>query len=204
MYCRSCNCEYNGWSGKCPTCKQPLQDGKPHEGLVSNGHVDYQELVNLIEKQGTAIHIDLQASQVTRKKSTRFPWMGFGYAGTQMMQGSEHDISVELTTTEVGKDRKWSFPYKGHGYAWQQEVQGSIAGNQCSLEVSEVQRSRSWSFPYSGFGYAWSEVMHGKCGDKIQLELKASKVSRKRRRRFPYFGFGFAWVQTHQLTLELV
>ena len=204
MYCNTCNCEYNGWSGKCPSCKQPLQEEKPLKEIQDTAHMDYNSLVELIEKDGAAVEIDLKASQVSRSKSTRFPWMGFGYAWTQTMQGKTDGIPVELVTTEVEKERKWSFPYRGHGYAWHEEMQGRIAGNHCSLKATEVKRSRSWSFPFSGYGFAWTAEMCGNCGERIQVELKASKISRKRRYGFPYFGYGYAWVDEGTLTLRLV
>lgn len=203
MYCNTCNCEYNGWSGNCPSCKQPLRDGKPLKEIHDSAHLDYNSLLELIEKDGAVFEIDLKASQVSRSKSTRFPWLGFGYAWTQSMQGKADDIAVELDTTEVVKERKWSFLYRGYGYAWRQEMQGWIAGNPCSLKATEVKRSRSWSFPFSGYGYAWTEEMRGTCGEHIQAVLIASKVIRKRTYRFPYFGYGFAWVDKSTLTLSL-
>jgi hypothetical protein len=203
MYCTTCECEYNGWKGKCPSCKQPLQEGIPDKKLHDNGHLDYTALVGLIAKDGKAAEIRLKATQVSRKKSTRFPYAGFGYAWTQAMQGSKDDIFVELATTEVGKDRTRSFPYKGHGFAWQQEVQGFISGNPCTLTAAKVNREKTWSLPYAGYGYAWTEKMHGKCGERILVEVESAKVLRKRNRRFPYFGFGYAWVDEYTLTLRL-
>lgn len=204
MYCNTCNCEYNGWSGKCPSCKQPLLDGKPINEIHENGHLDYNSLVELIEKEGRVVEIPLKASQVSRKKSTRFPYMGFGYAWTQTMQGTQDDLTVDLSTTDVGKDRSRSFPYKGHGFAWQQEIQGWISGNRCDLKANNVIRNKSWSFPYTGYGYAWTDQMNGNCGERIEIVFKASKVTRKRSRRFPYFGYGYAWVEEGTLTLRLV
>jgi len=204
MYCSTCNCEYEGWSGKCPSCKQQLVDGRPVEQVPSNGQIDYSSLVEMIEKNGASIDIDLGASQVIRKKSFRFPWLGFGYAWTQRFNGKADGIHVDLNASEVGKDRNWAFPYRGHGYAWGQEMQGLIAGNQCSLKASEVKRSSTWSFPYSGYGFAWTEEMLGSCGDQIQLIMTASKVSKKRIYGFPYFGHGYAWVDEGILTWRLI
>jgi hypothetical protein len=204
MYCNTCNCEYNGWSGICPSCKEPLQDEKPLIDGHENGHLDYSSLVELIEKEGAVFEIELMANKVTRSKSTRFPWLGFGYAWTQSMHGTTDGIAAELVTTELEKERKWSFPYRGHGYAWREEMQGWIAGNLCSLKATEVKRSRSWSFPYSGYGYAWTEEMQGTCGERIQVNFKASKVSRQKSYKFPYFGYGYAWVDKCTLTLSLV
>jgi len=204
MYCTNCNCEYQGWHGKCPTCRQPMQDGKPLEQDRINGHLEYSSLVELIKQEGGALEMELSAREVIRNKSTRFPWLGFGYAWTQKMSGEIAGIHVELTTTDVGKDRSWAFPYRGHGYAWQQAMEGWISGNTCNLEASKVTRKRSYSFPYSGYGFAWTEEMNGDCGEQIRLLLTASQVVRKQRWVFPYFGFGYAWVDEGVLSIKLI
>jgi hypothetical protein len=204
MYCKDCNCEYSGWSGKCPRCKQPLEEGVSSEHIRTNGHIEYDQLVEMIQRNGGSIDVVLEASQVSRKKSRRFPWLGFGYAWTQIMHGEGDDIRMDFITTEVEKDRTWTFPYRGHGYAWQQVMQGWIAGNECTVSATDVSRKRSWTFPYSGYGYAWTEKLEGDCGDEIRVSMKASKVSKSRKWVFPYFGFGYAWVDAYQVSLTLV
>lgn len=204
MYCTNCDCEYDGWSAKCPSCKQQLLDEKPETFTPVNGHLDYDELVAWIVKQGNVTEFELAANQVIRKKSTRFPYMGFGYAWTQAMRGDKDNTHVELVTSEVGKDRETTFPYKGHGYGWQQEMQGSIAGNQLTLKATSVNRKKTWRFPYFGYGYAWTEQLQGTCGDRIKVTLKASKVTRRSNWRFPYFGYGYAWVDKYQIKLEVM
>lgn len=204
MYCTSCNCEYEGWTGKCPKCKEPLQELKPYDAELAMERMDYDSLVELLDKAGSGLEINLTACQVVRKKSKRFPWRSFGYAWTQKMRGSADGISVEMQTTEVSKDREITFLYRGHGYAWEQEVQGQINGNPFTIQATEVKRKRTFSFPYSGFGYAWTEEMRGKCGDQIQVVVRATKVNKKRRSVFPYFGYGFAWVEEGLLSLKLM
>lgn len=204
MYCTACSCEYNGWPGLCPRCKQPLRDGKPFEQKQYNGQLDYDSLVDLIKKSGAVLEISLSASEVSRKKSTRFPWLGFGYGWTQKMVGENDGMTVEFSTSEVGKDRKWSFPYGGQGYAWEQEMQGWIAGNGCTVRATKVIRKKSWGFPYAGYGFAWTEEMIGDCGEQIQVKFTASQVTRKRRRGFPYFGYGYAWVDEGTLAMKLI
>ena len=204
MYCTACNCEYNGWSGRCPSCKQPLQEGTLPEPPRNVAQIDYDSLVEMIKKNGGTLEIPLSASKIARSKTTRFPWMGLGYAWTQKMNSAHSDIAVDLNTTEVGKDRKWAFPYRGLGYAWQQQTEGWIGGNQLSLLATQVNRKRSWSFPYSGYGYAWTEAMSGKCGQDIRVDFKATQVSQQHRHRFPYFGYGYAWVDEGLLTLTLI
>ncbi len=203
MYCTACECVYDGWSGKCPVCKQPLQEGQPPELKLPAKVIEYTQLLDLVKSNGGSLQIQLSAREVMRKSSTRFPYTGFGYAWTQILAGTVDGISIELTASQVEKDRQRSFFYRGHGFAWQQEMQGVLGGNPVTLRASQVKRDRSWSFPYTGYGYAWTEEMVGECGDQIQALLTAKDVIRKHKRRFPYFGYGYAWVEEYQLSLEL-
>jgi hypothetical protein len=203
MYCPTCECEFEGWIGKCPNCKNQLQEGKPPNLKSGEQQIDYESLVDTVNKTGGSLKIKLKASEVGKTRSTRFPWLGFGYAWTKRMQGAKDGITVDLSTSKVGKDRKWRFPYQGFGYAWRQEMQGSIGGNELTLTANEVSRKKAWSFPYSGYGYAWTEEMSGDCGAKISVQLKTTEFSRIRRWMFPYFGFGYAWVKEGELSLTL-
>ena len=204
MFCTACNCEYDGWSGNCPSCKLPLQEGGLPKPSRNGEQIDYDSLVEIIKEKGGSLDIKLSACGVAKSKSTRFPWMGLGYAWTQKMSGLHNGFTVELNTTEVGKDRKWAFPYRGHGYAWRQMSQGWVGGNEITLQAAQVNRKRTWSFPYSGYGYAWTEEMNGNCGEDIRVSLKATEVKRHRRWKFPYFGYGYAWVDQGTLTLTLI
>ncbi len=203
MYCPTCECEFEGWTGKCPNCKNPLQGGKPPVQISSQQQVDYESLVDIVKERGGTLNIELKASEVGKTKATRFPWMGFGYAWTKRMQGAREGVSVDLSTTKVGKDKKWSFPYQGLGYAWRQELQGSIGGNEVTLTAKKVTRKKTWSFPFRGYGYAWTEEMSGECGRDLLIELKTTEVKKIRRWLFPYFGFGYAWVKAGELSLSL-
>lgn len=204
MYCTTCNCEFEGWFGNCPQCKNPLQELKPFQVETPGERLDYDSLVEMLEGTGAGLEISLTACQVVRKKAKRFPWRAYGYAWTQKMKGTNDRISVEMQTTEVVKKRETTFLYRGHGYAWEQEVHGQISGNPFNLQATEVRRKRTFSFPYTGYGYAWTEEMRGKCGDRIQVVVRATKVNKKRRSVFPYFGYGFAWVEESLLTLNLL
>lgn len=204
MYCSTCECEFDGWTGKCPNCKNPLQDGKPTSPRSSDESIAYEALVAIVNEHGGTLDIELSAIEVEKSKSTRFPYLGYGYAWTKRMQGSLEGINVDLNTTEVGKDRKWQFPYQGLGYAWRQELQGRIGGNEAALSATKVTRKKRWRFPYSGYGYAWTEEMAGECGEKLSIELKTTDVSKIHRWMFPYFGFGYAWVNEGILSLTLI
>ncbi len=204
MYCSTCECEFDGWTGKCPNCKNPLQDGKPTSPRSSDESIAYEALVAIVKEHGGTLDIELSAIEVEKSKSTRFPYLGYGYAWTKRMQGSLEGINVDLNTTEVGKDRKWQFPYQGLGYAWRQELQGRIGGNEAALSATKVTRKKRWRFPYSGYGYAWTEEMAGECGEKLSIELKTTDVSKIHRWMFPYFGFGYAWVNEGILSLTLI
>lgn len=203
MYCKACDCNYEGWTRRCPVCKQTLQTSDSQEKTEDFRTTNYADLVELVRKNGGSLNIPLFASQVIRKKTTRFPWLGFGYAWTQKMKGKKNGISVELVTSEVGKSHSSSFPYRGRGYAWREKMEGTIDGNKLSLRAMNVKRKKTWSFPFSGYGYAWTEDMAGDCGSQIRIELSEPKIFRYRRWRFPYFGFGYAWAKESTLTLNL-
>ena len=203
MYCTSCECDYEGWTGKCPTCRNPLQEDKPLTHEERNELIDYESLVRSIQEEGGSLNIEVKACEVGKSKSLRFPYAGFGYAWTKRMQGTREEIGVDLSTTKVGKDRKRGFPYLGHGFAWQQEMQGLIGGHEVSLIAKKVIRRKSWGFPYRGFGYAWTNEMAGELGEQIKIQLKSTAVKKKRGWQFPYFGFGYAWVKEGQLSLTL-
>ncbi len=203
MYCAICECEYKGWYGKCPNCKNPLLN-EPHlDPLSSDEQISYERLVEIIRENGGALEVDLATIEVNKSKSFRFPWLGYGYAWAKRMRGASQGITVDFYTIEVGKDRKFAFPYLGHGYAWGKTIQGSLAGNEATLKAKKVNRKRGWNFPYFGYSYAWTEVMSGSCGEKLNLELITTKVGKNHRMRFPYFGFGYAWVDQAKITISL-
>ncbi len=203
MYCPSCECEFEGWTGRCPNCSHQLQEGKLPVLRSVEQQIDYESLIRMIKDKGGNLVIHLKTSEVGKDKATRFPWLGYGFAWTKRMRGSHDGINVELSTTKVGKDRKWRFPFLGHGYAWRQEMQGSIGGNDSTLTANKIIKKKSWSFPYFGYGYSWTEEMSGDCGQELIVELKTPKVVKKRRWLFPYFGFGYAWVMEGELSISL-
>ncbi len=204
MYCLTCDCEYEGWTGNCPNCKNPLDEGVPPLTPNRDQYTSYESLIDLVQKKGGSLTIDVKATEISKSRSTRFPWLGYGYAWLKRMRGVLNGITVDLSTSKVGRDRKWAFPYQGHGYAWHQEMQGLLAGQEISLTAKKVKKVRKWSFPYFGYGYAWTEIMSGVCGEKLNLELVTTNVGKSRRTMFPYFGFGYAWVNNATLTVTLV
>lgn len=203
MYCLTCECEFDGWTGKCPSCKNHFQGGKHPVQSSNQQQVNYDSLVDIVKERGGTLNIQLKASEVGKTRATRFPWRGYGNAWTKRMQGAREGASVDLSTTKVAKDKKWSFPYQGHGCAWRQELQGSIGGNEVTLTAKKVTRKKTWSFSYFGYSYAWTEEMSGECGREPLIELKTTKVKKNRRKLFPYFGFGYAWVKEGELSLSL-
>ena len=204
MYCTNCDCEFDGWRGNCPNCKNKLQEGKPLPKKVDIEHLEYETIVKNIKENGGSLDIPICASEVGKTKSLRFPYAGFGYAWTKNMHGCREGMGADLTTTKVGKDRQRGFPYLGHGYAWQQEMEGFIGGHDVSLVARKVTKKKTWGFPYRGFGYAWTEEMAGDLGDQIKITMKPSQVKKKRGWQFPYFGFGYAWVNEAELSLSLI
>lgn len=204
MYCSSCACEFEGWSGRCPNCKSDLVEGGSPKAESNGEDVSYQGLVDAIQERGGSLEIDLTAVEVCKSKTTRFPWMGYGYAWVKRMWGERQGITADFVAIDIGKERRFSFPYRGHGYAWRKEMDGKLAGHNARLIATKVTKQRRWSFPYFGYGYAWTELMTGNCGEEIELELITMGVGKNRRIRFPYFGFGYAWVKEAKLRATLV
>ena len=87
MYCSTCECEFNGWTGNCPNCKNPLLDRKPQSPRIIDESITYETLVNIVRDHGGSLEIDLNAIEVGKTKSTRFPWLGYGYAWTKKDAG---------------------------------------------------------------------------------------------------------------------
>jgi hypothetical protein len=204
MYCSTCECEFEGWIGKCPNCKNPLLEEVPPFLKSNDETASYESLVEILRENGGAFDIDLVTIEVAKSKSTLFPWLGYGYAWAKRMRGARKGITADFTVSEIAKVRRYAFPYQGHGYAWRKELQGSIAGNEAILKAKKVTRKRSWGFPYFGYGYAWTEQMAGKCGEDVVIELNTTEVGKNRSWLFPYFGFGYAWVKQGILSLTWV
>jgi hypothetical protein len=203
MYCSECECEFEGWKGRCPQCKNPLIDVKPAAEISTAEVVAYPDLLKLILEEGGELEVILSAVKVSKSRARRFPWLGYGFAWTSKMKADKDGLSIEFNTTKIEKKQNWRFPYQGLGYAWREEMQGQIGGNKTALTAEHVTRERRWRFPYSGYGYAWTDVMNGKCGPDINVEFKSTHVERISRSMFPYFGFGYAWVREGVLTLSL-
>ena len=203
MYCPQCNCEYAGWTEKCPVCKSVLLDTKPSVMDVESTPIEYADLVNAVREQGGSLTIKMVATDIVTKRGREFPYIGRGYAWARQMEGAHGDYTFKLITTEVGRDRKRTFPYFGFGFAWEKEMQGSIGGNPLTLKAEKVARESKMRFPYAGYGFAWVQFMSGKCGDDLEATLTITEVRKRRKYGFPYFGFGFAWANAGELTLTL-
>jgi len=203
MFCSSCNCEFEGWSGRCPNCKEPLVEGvvQPAEGDAHS--VSYQSLVDKVKANGGQLQIPLTTTAVSMERKWSFPYFGLGSAWAKRMQGSSKEVSIDLQAVDVGKDKKYGFPYQGFRFAWVKEMGGTIGGNATALTASKVRRERKWGFPYFGFGYAWTEEMQGTCGDQIEIDLVTTEIGKRIVRRFPYLGFGLSWIKEGMLTLKV-
>jgi hypothetical protein len=200
MFCPECNCEYTGWTGKCPVCGTPLMEGNP-EGFEQVGQpMSYENLLTLIEEKGGYLKIDLSAVRIEKERKWTFPYFGFGYAWTTKMIGRLDDLLVELFTAEVGKSRSRRFPYNGYGFAWEKRMLGTVGGNEMSLDATKVSREKKWRFPYMGYGRAWTDEMDGECGDQLKVHLLTTDVGRGGEWRFPYRGYGFGWIRKAILT----
>ena len=203
MYCSSCRCEFEGWSARCPNCKEPLVEDAVHVVKGNPRPVSCQALVDMVKANGGQLQVPLTTTAVGMERKWTFPYFGLGSAWAKRMQGSYKEVSIDLQAVGVGRDKRYGFPYRGFRFAWVKEMGGTIGGNATALTASKVRRERKWSFPYFGFGYAWTEEMQGTCGDQIEIDLVTTEIGKKIVRRFPYLGFGLSWIKEGMLTLKV-
>ena len=206
MFCPECECEYVGWTSKCPVCRVPLVEALPlvpvneAHGSATSVH---STLASLVSEHGGQVSIDMSTTEVGRKRTWGFPYSGYGRAWAARMQGTLGDLTVDLTTTEVGMDTKGGFPYLGYGLAWAQSMRGHIGDDEVTLSATKVVRQKRWSFPYHGYGYAWTQELAGECGPELKVQFLTAEVQKDRKSRFPYRGYGYAWAQAGVLTATL-
>lgn len=203
IFCPQCRCEFPSWVLKCPHCKTPLTEELPPAPEVIDEAISYEELVNLVRKNGGQLQIDVTTTEVGREKTWGFPYQGYGFAWARRMQGSYSNILVDLASIDVGMEKKWGFPYLGYGFGWTKRMQGHIGGNKATLTATKVSMEKKWGFPYLGYGYAWVQEMSGECGSRLRVDFVTTDVGREKKWGFPYLGYGYAWAQKGVLTVML-
>ncbi len=203
MYCSSCKCDFEGWSGRCPNCKEPLIEDALRVAEDDPRPVSYQALVDMVKANGGQLQVPLTTTAVGMERKWSFPYFGFGSAWAKRMQGFSMDVSVDLQAVDVGRDKKAGFPWRGYSFAWVKDMGGTIGGNETALTARKVRRERKWSFPYFGYGYAWAEEMQGTCGDQLEIDLVTTEISKKNEQRLPWHGFGLSWIKEGMLTLKV-
>lgn len=201
MYCPTCQCEFVGWSSKCPQCQSHMVQEVPSISRPPDRPISYEALVELVRNEKGRLRLELATTEVGRRRGRSFPYFGYGYAWAKGVQGHHDDLLIDLDTTEVGRQRTWRFPYNGRGLAWVREMEGNVAGNGLSLAATRVVREETWSFPYFGYGYAWTEEMVGSCGEQLRARVRITEVGRDREQCFPWRGYGFAWERRGILVL---
>lgn len=202
MYCSECNCEFDGWTWKCPVCRTNLIDEAPIEFQGNGKIVSYDALLTLVKKNSGKLEIDLATTAVERKGTWRFPYKSYGFAWVKRIKGEIQGIFIDLCTREIGTSKKWRFPYNGYGCAWEKSMDGHVGGNDITLSATKVKCENKWRFPYFGFGYGWTETFTGHCGNHLDAELISVEVCKKRGQRFPYRGYGYAWTAKSMLILK--
>ena len=203
MFCPACRCEFSGWTGKCPDCGTLLVSEGHAVASTQGTALSYNELIDLVKKNGGKLIIDVSTTEVGIEKKWSFPYFGYGYAWSAGMYGSYNDIAVDLTASDIGKVKKMIIPWFGYGYAWVKTMHGSIGGNEVILHVKKVNTNKSWFFKF-GFGFAWTQEMSGKCGDRLNVEIVTTEVGRKKEFGFPWRGYGYAWAKKGKMTLSLI
>ena len=205
MFCPTCNCEFAGWTGKCPNCGTPLVL-VPEEQAIYNTQrtaISYNELIDVVKENDGKLIIEVSTTEVETEKKWSFPYFGYGFAWAARMHGLFNDIVIDLTASDIGKEKKAAFPWLGLGYAWVKTMHGSIGGNEVILQVKKVEMKKSWVI-YWGFGFAWTQEMSGKCGNRLSVDFVTTEVGRKKGWGFPYQGYGFTWAKKGKLTIALI
>jgi hypothetical protein len=203
MYCPTCKCEFQGWKDRCPVCRRPLVDGLISRPQTSLKSIPYDDLVNIVEKSGGQLEIELSTIEVGRERKLAFPFRGYGFAWAARMHGLFNNISVDLQTVEVGKDTDWGFPYQGYGFAWEKKLEGTVSGNKFILESDKVCREKKFLFPYRGHGYAWTQELSGECGNQLKVNLKTTEIGKDNGWFLFYFGLGYAWISRAIICVSL-
>jgi len=202
MYCKNCDCLFNGWSHACPVCGEGLlpASDRPHD--LQQANLEYVELVDRVRRAGGEIRFAATTHAVNLRSTIAIPYFGFGEGYEERVEGQQGEIWIDIRCTEVGRDHQVSFPWRGYGMAWASEMQGMLSGAPLTLHASRVRRMRRWGFPFFGYGYAWVEEMIGSCGDLLTIKLKQAEKHRFSRRRFPHRGFGYAWGKRFEAVLS--
>ena len=204
MYCSKCECEFVGWTGKCPADGTLLVEPSPVSNGAAHPPVPYETLVDRIRENNGSIEIELHATEVGRERKMSFPFRGYGFAWTKKMTGQINGIAVDLHIDDIGKNTDRGFPYQGYGFAWEQKMRGWVDGHDIALTATKVAHEKKHLFPYRGLGYSWAEELTGVCGNSIRGEMRTTEIGRdKTWTFFCYFGFGYAWIKQATLTLSL-
>jgi hypothetical protein len=204
VYCEVCECEFVGWTGRCPACGASLTERVLASPPGNAGApLSYEALVQQVGQNGGQLRIDLSTTDIGIKTTWSFPYSGHGFAWARRMQGHSDGLAVDLLTAEVGTERKHGFPYSGYRFAWARTMEGQVGGNALTLIATQVVMEKKHSFPYYGYGFAWTQEMAGECGPQLEATFLTTDVGRRKQRRFPYRGYGFAWAKEGVLTLTL-
>ena len=202
-FCSNCRCAFPAWVRTCPNCKTLLIEELPITSETKDNPLSYENLINMVKKNGGRLQIELTTTDVGMEKKWGFPYRGYGFAWAKKMYGTFDTLTVELTTTDVGMEKKWSFPYQGYGFAWAKKMEGFIGGNECILTATKVRMQKKWRIPYLGYGYAWVQEMSGECGSQLTIDFETTDVGKEKKWSFPYQGYGFAWASKGILTITL-
>lgn len=202
MFCPTCNCEFEGWTGKCPICRTLLVRQEKSIFSTQGTAISYNELIEIVKENDGKLDIELLTTDVGIEKKWTFPYFGYGFAWEARMHGSCNDIVIDLTASDIGKAKKTSLPWHGSGYAWVKTMHGSIGGNDVILNVKKVGMNKSWIFFFC-FGYAWTQEMSGTCGDRLIFDIVTTEVEKKKEWGFPWRGYGLAWAKKGKMTITL-
>jgi len=119
MYCPKCECDFVGWTGKCPIDGTLLVELSPIPDKPTHAPVPYETIVDLIRENSGSYEIELRTTEVGRDRKMSFPYRGYGFAWAEELAGDcGKSIRADMKTVDVGRDKNWFLFYFGLGYAW--------------------------------------------------------------------------------------
>ena len=96
MFCTSCKCEFEGWSGRCPNCREPLVEDAVLFAEGDAHPVSYKALVDILKASDGQLQVPLTTTAVGMERKWSFPYFGFGAAWAKRMQSASKEVSIDL------------------------------------------------------------------------------------------------------------
>ncbi|MBU7044972.1 MAG: hypothetical protein HXS54_00930, partial [Theionarchaea archaeon] len=78
-FCSNCRCAFPAWVRTCPNCKILLIEELPITSETRDNPLSYEDLINMVKKNGGRLQIELTTTDVGMEKKWGFPYRGYGF-----------------------------------------------------------------------------------------------------------------------------